>query len=141
MGVRRFEVYADSVRSADVVWAKVANPRRWPDWGDAEEIRAVEPEPLVEGGCVRARDGSTERTWRVVTFSPAERVLEVVAKLPRARLGIGARVRPLERGCRVVLACVYSTDDWRASLGYRLGGRAALRARFDRWATNLAGGS
>ena len=124
-----FEVFAASNLPPDEVWAVVGNPRRLPEWTDADRVERVEPEPVDVGSVIVTRDGDRALHWEVVTY--ANRTIEVVADTPRGRLGLGARVVRDGTGSRIVLAGVLGPSG--SAVAARIFHVPALRRRFDRW--------
>lgn len=129
-----FELYAVGRAAPLDVAALVRNPRRLPEWTDVEEILAVEPEPVAEGGTVTVRIGGQVRTWQVVTAQPG--LVEAETETAAGVLGVGARVLVDPLGSRVVLAVALRPRRRRDELAFRLRIAPGLRRRLDRWARN-----
>ena len=124
-----FEIFAAGNAPPDAVWEVVGNPRRLPEWTDADRVIRVEPEPMEVGAIIATEDRGRVLTWKVVTFG--NRTLEAVTDVPRGRLGLGVRVVRDGAGSRIVLAGVLRSS--RNPLRAGLVDVPALRRRFDRW--------
>lgn len=129
--VVRVELFATGNAPPEDTWAVVGDPRRLPEWTDAERVERIEPEPATVGTeIVVAEDGRT-RLWRVVTVEP--RLLEVSTQTARGPLDIGVRVVRERSGSRLVLAGAYRPAGFPQRLRARVVDAPALRRRFDRW--------
>lgn len=125
------EQYALSVATPDELWLLVGNPRRLPEWTDADEVSEVDPEPPAPGGRFVTRVGRNRAEWTVNNFEPY--LFEAVTAVSDGRLGIGVRVLADRSGSRLVLAGAYRPAGRAARLRFQLVGCRRLRARFDRW--------
>lgn len=133
----RFELYAVGPLGVAEVWERVADPRRWPSWTDADAVDVPGGEPLVLGATVVTRAHGRTLSWQVVTLG--SRLLELLARVPDGELGLGVRVQRDGSGSRAILAGAFAADGARARLTFALLGGPALRRRFDRWGQALVG--
>lgn len=129
--VVRIELYATGAATPEDTWAVVGNPRRWPEWTDAERVEQVEPEPVEVGTRVRVAADGQLLDWRVTTIEP--RLLEATTETGRGRLSLGVRVVRERDGSRLVVVAAYEPAGRVASWRVRLFDAPALRRRFDRW--------
>lgn len=125
----RLEVFAAGSAAPDDVWALVGDPRRLPEWTDADTVELTGS--LEPGATVVTRDAGRRLVWTVATVEP--RLLELVTNLPGGRLGIGVRVLRDALGSRVILAGALDPASAQARWKFRLSGAGKLRRRFDRW--------
>lgn len=127
--MRSLELYAVGVAPPEQVWALVGDPRRLPEWTDADSAEASGP--VAVGTVFTTRDGGRVFEWRVTTAE--QRLIEAVTTLPRGELGIGVRVARDPYGSRLILAAGFTPANRLAALGWLLLGGPALRRRFHRW--------
>lgn len=125
----RFELFASGRAWPEQLWTLVGDPRRLPEWTDAELVEAA-PEPPLEVGAAFTTVADGQRlTWRLVTAEP--RLLEVDAPTPCGRVSFGWRVVREEAGARLVFAG--SLEPAGSTLRARLVHLPALRRRAERW--------
>jgi len=127
--VPSLELYAVGVTPPEQVWALVGDPRRLPEWTDADSAEVSGP--VAVGTVLTTRDRERVLEWRITTAQ--ERLIEAVATLPRGELGIGVRVTRDPYGSRLIMAAGFTPADRGAALGWLLLGGPAMRRRFDRW--------
>jgi hypothetical protein len=126
------EVYTAAPAPPETLWHVVGDLRRLPEWTDADRVEDAPETPAV-GDLLTTVAGGQRMTWRVATAEP--RLLELVAHARGGVLGLGASVLADPTGARLILAGAFEPAGRAAAVRFRLRGRAALRARFDRWAT------
>jgi hypothetical protein len=141
--VLRFELFAAGTAKPETLWALVGDPRRLPEWTDAEAVEAAPEPPLAAGATFTTVTGGQRLEWTL--FTVEQRLVEAAADTPLGRVAFGARVVRQTGGARLVLAgAVDPPPGLAARLRARLVTVPALRSRLDRWshqALRVAGDS
>ncbi len=126
----RFEMFAVALAPPEDLWALVGDPRRAPEWTDAEEVVPPPEPPLAVGARFSTRDGDRRREWVVITAG--DRLLEVKTDdCEMGRIGLGVRVTADPAGSRLVMAGML--DPIHGGLRARTVDLPSLRRRCERW--------